>query len=129
MTEQENKAIITLALMAAFADGDNSDVERNELKRIASALSKDTEINVAAIYQDVILNRVSLDTAVAALTTPEAKSLAFELCVCVCDADGAQSEAERAFLANLRVKLALNASASSAASAFAANSADRKSVV
>ncbi len=123
MTEQENKAIITLALMAAFADGDNSDVERDELKRIASALSRDTEINVASIYQDVILNRVSLDSAVAALATPEAKSLAFELCVSVCDADGAQSEAERAFLTNLRMKLALNASASSAASAFAANSA------
>lgn len=123
MTEQENKAIITLALMAAFADGDNSDVERDELKRIASALSKDTEINVAAIYQDVILNRVSLDIAVAALTTPEAKSLAFELCICVCNADGAQSEVERAFLANLRVKLALNPTASNAANAFAANSA------
>jgi len=123
MTEQENKAIITLALMAAFADGDNSDVERSELKRIASALSKDTEINVAAIYQDVILNRVSLDTAVAALTTPASKSLAFELCVCVCDADGAESEAERAFLANLRAKLALSPAASNAANAFAANSA------
>ncbi|MCY7387441.1 MAG: TerB family tellurite resistance protein [Burkholderiales bacterium] len=123
MTEQENKAIITLALMAAFADGDNSDVERNELKRIASALSKDTEINVAAIYQDVILNRVSLDTAVAALTAPAAKSLAFELCVCVCDADGAQSEAERAFLANLRAKLALSPTASNVANVFAANSA------
>lgn len=123
MTEQQNKAIITLALMAAFADGDNSDVERDELKRIASSLSKDTEINVAAIYQDVILNRVSLDTTVAALTTPEAKSLAFELCVCVCDVDGAQSEAERTFLANLRVKLALNSAASNAANTFAANSA------
>ena len=123
MTEQQNKAIITLALMAAFADGDNSDVERDELKRIASSLSKDTEINVAAIYQDVILNRVSLDTTVAALTTPEAKSLAFELCVCVCDVDGAQSEAERTFLANLRVKLALKSAASNAANTFAANSA------
>ena len=36
MTEQENKAIITLALMAAFADGDNSETERAAVKRIAS---------------------------------------------------------------------------------------------
>ncbi|MEO8384694.1 MAG: DUF533 domain-containing protein [Betaproteobacteria bacterium] len=123
MTETENKTIISLALMAAFADGDNSEVERNELKRIASSLSKDADINIAAIYQDVILNRVSLDSAVALLTTPEAKSLAFELCVCVCDADGVQSDAERVFLANLRQKLALTPAAGSAANAFAANSA------
>ena len=123
MTESEKKAIITLALMAAFADGDNSEVERVEIKRIADSLSKDADINVAAIYQDVILHRVSLDSVVAALATPEAKSLAFELCVCVCDADGNQSEAERAYLANLRVKLALSPAASNAANTFASNAA------
>ena len=41
MTESEKKAIITLALMAAFADGDISEVERTELMRIASSRSKD----------------------------------------------------------------------------------------
>ena len=95
MTEQEQKGIITLALMAAFADGGNSDVERAEVKRIADSLSKGGDINVAAIYQDVILNRVSVASAVAALTTPETKSLAFELCVSVCDADGTQPPGTR----------------------------------
>ena len=123
MTEQEHKAIITLALMAAFADGGNSDVERAEVKRIADSLSKNGDINVAAIYQDVILNRVSLAAAVAALTTPEAKSLAFELCVSVCDADGTQGDAERTFLANLRAALQLDPAASVNANIFAANSA------
>ena len=80
MTEPEQKAIITLALMAAFADGGNSEVERAEVKRIADSLSKNADINVATIYQDVILNRVSLVSVVAALTTQETKSLAFELC-------------------------------------------------
>lgn len=123
MTEQENKSILTLALMAAFADGDNSDVERAEVKRVADALSKGSDINVAAIYQDVILNRVSLDSAVAGLTSAEAKRLAFELCVSVCDADGTQGDAERAFLAGLRSKLQLDPAASASANAFAANSA------
>ena len=123
MTEHENKAIITLALMAAFADGGNSDVERAEVKRIADGLSKDGEINVAAIYQDVILNRVTLATVVAALATQAAKSLAFELCVSVCDADGAQGAAERAFLAGLRAALQLDPVASANASTFATNSA------
>lgn len=123
MTEQERKAIITLALMAAFADGGNSEVERAEVKRIADSLSKDGELNVAAIYQDVILNRVTLVATAAALTTPEAKSLAFELCVSVCDADGSQVDTERAFLANLRAALQLDPAASFRANAFAANSA------
>ena len=123
MTEQENKAIITLALMAAFADGDNSEVERAELKRIADALSKDSDINVAAIYQDVILNRVTVDSAVAALTAAETRSLAYELCVSVCDADGTQGNAERVFLANLRAKLVMDPAASLNSTTFAANSA------
>ena len=123
MTQQENKAIITLALMAAFADGGNSDVERADVKRIADSLSKDGDINVAEIYQDVILNRVTLAAAVAALVTPAAKSLAFELCVSVCDADGAQGAAEREFLASLRAALRLDAVASAHANTFATNSA------
>ena len=123
MTQQENKAIITLALMAAFADGGNSDVERADVKRIADSLSKDGDINVAEIYQDVILNRVTLAAAVAALVTPAAKSLAFELCVSVCDADGAQGAAEREFLASLRAALRLDAVASANANTFATNSA------
>ena len=123
MTEQEDRAIITLALMAAFADGDNSEVERSEVKRIAESLSKNSDINSAVIYQDVILNRVSLDTAVAALATPEAKRLAFELCVCICDADGTQVAAERQFLARLRAALQLDPAETSAANRFSANSA------
>ena len=123
MTEQENKAVITLALMAAFADGGNSDIERAEVKRIADGLSRDGSINVAAIYQDVILNRVTLAAAVNALVTPAAKSLAFELCVSVCEADGAQGTAEREFLASLRAALRLDPIASATADTFAANSA------
>ena len=123
MTESEQKAIITLTLMAAFADGDNSELERAEVKRIAESLSKGSQINVAAIYQDVILNRTSIDSAVAALQSPESKSLTFELCVCVCDADGTQGIAEREFLANLRTRLQLNPAASIAANTLAKNSA------
>ena len=123
MTEQDHKAIITLALMAAFADGDNNELERAEVKRIAESLSKDSNINVAAIYQDVILNRVSLAAAAALLSTPEAKNLAFELCVGVSNAHGALSNAERKFLADLRAALKLDPAAAAAADTFAANSA------
>ncbi len=108
MNEQEQKAILTLSLMAAFADGMKDEAERAELKRIADALAGDRSINLAALYQDVLLKRVTMPSAAAALTTPEARQLAFEMAVCVCDADGVQSAAEQAFLADLRGTLALD---------------------
>ena len=109
MTEQEQKAILTLSLMAAFADGNKDEAERAEVKRIADALAGEGGLNLAALYQDVLLRRVSLASTVAALTTPETRQLAFEMAVCVCDADGVQSPAEQAFLAKLRAALALDA--------------------
>ena len=89
---------MTLAIMAAFADDRKDAAERDQVKRIADSLSRDSELNVAAVYQDVLLKRASLETAVAPLTSPEAKRLAYELCVGVCDAESALAEAERAFL-------------------------------
>lgn len=121
MTDQDHKAIITIALMAAFADDHNSDEERAEIKRVADSLSQGSELNVAAIYQEVILNRASLDGAAAALTAPGMKSLAYELAVGVCDADGVQGESERAFLASLRTKLGLGAAAMASARTFTAS--------
>jgi uncharacterized protein (DUF697 family)/tellurite resistance protein len=109
MNDQQQKSILTLCLMAAFADGAKHERERAEVKRIAEALASEASINIATLYQDVLLRRVSLPAAVAALSTPESKQLAFEMAVCVCDADGAQSDAERAFLDELRAVLGLDA--------------------
>jgi uncharacterized protein (DUF697 family)/tellurite resistance protein len=109
MNDQQQKSMLTLCLMAAFADGAKHERERAEVKRIAEALAGEASINIAALYQDVLLRRVSLPAAVAALSTPESKQLAFEMAVCVCDADGVQSDAERAFLSELRAALGLDA--------------------
>ncbi len=108
MTETEQKSLITIALLAAFADGNNNDAERAEVKRIAESLSRDSNIDISGIYQEVLLRRTSVDAAVTGLASAEARNLAFELVVCVCDADGAQGEAERAFLADLRTRLVLD---------------------
>ena len=102
MTDQERQALMTLVIMAAFADDRKDGAERDEVKRIAESLSRDAELNVPALYQDVLLKRVSLETAASALTSPETKRLAYELCVGVCDADGTQGDAERNFLAALQ---------------------------
>ena len=121
MNEQQQKSVITIALLAAFADGHNNETERAEVKRIAESLSQDSGVNISALYQDVLLKRASIDAAVAALVTPEAKLLAYELAVCVCDADGLQGDAERAFLTGLRGKLNLDPAATATANTFTAN--------
>ena len=41
MDIDQQRAVLTLCLMAAFADGTNSDRERAEIKRIAGALGAD----------------------------------------------------------------------------------------
>ena len=111
MTAEENQAIVSLALMAAFVDGDKHDRERDEIKRIAEGLSQADGVHLPSLYQDVLMKRVSLADVGEALTSAESRQLAYEMAVCVCDADGAQSEAERHFLADVRTSLGLDAPA------------------
>jgi uncharacterized protein (DUF697 family) len=63
------------------------------------------------IYKDVLLGRVDLAKAAAALTDSAHKQLAYEMAVCVCDADGVASPAEQQFLRELREVLQLDAGA------------------
>ena len=39
MNDEQQRAILTICLMAAFAEGGNDDRERAEIKRIAQSLS------------------------------------------------------------------------------------------
>lgn len=109
MNEQERKAVLTVCLMAAFADGSKHERERAEVRNIAESLAGEASINISALVQDVLLKRASLSEVAAMLVTPESRQLAFEMAVCVCDADGAQSPAEHEFLETLRSTLGLDA--------------------
>jgi uncharacterized protein (DUF697 family)/tellurite resistance protein len=109
MTDQEQKAVTTLVLMAAFADGKSDATERAHVSKVAESLSQGGELNVAAIYQDVLLERVTLADTAAQLSTHHVKRLAYELCVGACEADGATNEGERAFLTDLQARLGLDA--------------------
>jgi len=109
VNETEQKSILTLSLMAAFADGEKSPQEREQIKRIADTLAQEGASDLPALYQDVLLRRVSLQSAAGALTSEGARQLAFEMAVCVCDADGVQSDGERRFLEELRSALGLGA--------------------
>jgi uncharacterized protein (DUF697 family)/tellurite resistance protein len=106
MNADEQRALLALALMAAFADGRKSDAEREEIKRIASTLgSEASRLNIPGLMQDVLLQRLDVPEVLAALKAPAHRQLAYELAVCVCDADGVQTPAERQFLARVRAEL------------------------
>jgi uncharacterized protein (DUF697 family)/tellurite resistance protein len=109
MTQTETQAIVSLSLMAAFADGDKHDRERAEVKRIAEALAQSDAVHLPTLVQDVLMKRMDLAGAAAALQSADARQLAYEMAVCVCDADGVQSVPEQAFLAELRSTLGLDA--------------------
>lgn len=108
MTQTEQESVLTICLLAAFADGGHSDVERAELKRITESLPHG-EIQPVALYHRVLLGQAKIETAAAALTAAPLRQLAYEMAVCVCEADDALSEAEKSFLAQLRRELRLDA--------------------
>ena len=108
MNETEQRAILGLSLMAAFADGAKNEQERDEIRKIAESLQAQASVPVAALHQDVLLGRSSMESFCAQIESPESRQLAHEMAVCVCDADGVQSASERDFLNSLREALRLD---------------------
>ena len=110
-TTEETRAILTLCLLASFADGEKHERERDEIKRVAQNFSDGDAAHLSTLYQDVLLQRTTLADLVAQLQSAESKQLAYEMAVCVCDADGTLSDAEQRFLAEARTALGLDAGA------------------
>src|SRR5512140_3029817 len=123
MTETEIRAVLTVALMAAYSDGLKDERERAQVKSIAVRLGTGT-IDVAALHDDVLLNPPRLADVVQPLAAASTRQYAYEMAVGVIDADGAQTPAEAAFLAELAGALGLPAATAqahaSAADAIAA---------
>lgn len=112
VTAQDTRAILTLCLLASFADGEKHERERDEIRRVARNFSDGDAAHLSTLYQDVLLQRTTLADVVAQLHSTEARQLAYEMAVCVCDADGTLSDAEQRFLAEARAALGLDAGAS-----------------
>jgi len=113
MNEAEQRAVLTVALMAAFADGMNDEHERAAVERLVGSLGSPS-LNAAAIYQEIQLHKPDLTEVVKPLVTMQSRQLAYEMAVGVAHADGATSAPEAAFLASLARALALPAPAAQA---------------
>lgn len=115
MNLQQQQSVLTIAMLAAFADGAKDDTEREEIRRIAQSLAAEGNMpDLPRLYQDVLLRRTSLESAAAALQDPTHRQLAYEMAVCVCDVDGRQTPTEREFLAHLKQTLRLGSAATAA---------------
>ena len=107
MNELETRSILTIALMAAFADGMKDDTEREAVKRVAESLGSDSGVDLTGLYRDVLLSKPDLATVAGTLQSPGARQLAYEMAVGVCEADGSRGPAESEFLARLAAALGL----------------------
>jgi len=105
MEAQHIRSVMTISLMAAFADEHKDERERDHLREMAESLSAGSGLDLMKLYQDVLLQRVRLEDATEALDTPALRHLAFEMAVGVCDADGVCNDKEKAFLRRLAAAL------------------------
>lgn len=121
MNTAEQRAVLNIMVHAALADGRKSDDERTAVRDAAESLAGEGGAALAGVYQDVLLKRVTVAAAAAALPSIEHRQLAYEMAVCVCDADGVQDAPEQAFLAELRRSLGLEGDATAAAAAAQAD--------
>ncbi|MDP2882662.1 MAG: TerB family tellurite resistance protein [Azonexus sp.] len=111
MTQEHIKAILAIAIHAAFADNNKEDREREEIRRIAESLAEQAAApDLARLYQDVLLKRLPLAAATALLADAGQRQLAYEMALCVCESDGRLIDSERHFLDELKRLLALTAS-------------------
>jgi uncharacterized protein (DUF697 family) len=105
MDTLQTRATLAVALMAAFADGLKDDRERASIRQLVDALGAGSDIDLPALYRDVMLGKPDLATVVAPLATTELRPSAYEMAVGGVHAGGAQAPAEAEFLARLAAAL------------------------
>lgn len=100
----QQDSLLAVCLFAAFCDGDKSDFEREQIGRLAEELGAE---NLAPISRQILMGKLSLETAVAGLDSRETRLLAYEMARAVCEVGGTVNAEELAFLADLRARLNL----------------------
>lgn len=106
MNDAEQRGLLGLCLMAAFADGTKSDVERDRVREIVAGF-ENPDLKAMELYRDVLLKKVSMEDLAGALPTPELRLLAYEMALGVCEAEDRLNDEERRFLDGLQRQLGL----------------------
>ncbi len=106
MTDAEQRSLLGICLMAAFADGTKNDVERDRVREIVEGF-KNPGLNALSLYREVLLKQVTLEQFTAGLGAPEQKVLAYEMALGVCEADKLLNDHEKEFMGRLRDALGL----------------------
>lgn len=107
-------ALLAVCLFAAFADGEKSDSERDEVRRLAEEFGSE---NLSALSRQILMRKLPLESVVADLRAPQDRLLAYEMALGVCEAGGSVTSDEQEFLNNLRRLLDLGEPESRAAEA------------
>jgi len=124
MDIQQTKSILTVALMAAFADGLKDERERESVRKLAEAFGAEASIDLPALYREVLLAQPDLAEVVKPLDTQGLRQYAYEMAVGVVNSDGSQNAAEAAFLARLAAALQLPTAAAESVAQQASAIAD-----
>jgi uncharacterized protein (DUF697 family)/tellurite resistance protein len=108
MTDEEQAAVLTIALMAAGADGSQSAQEKTQLQALAAL---GAPVDLGALGQRLASGQVGLPELAARLPDETLRHRAYEVALLVCNADGPANAPEEAFLGELRTALRLAPSA------------------
>jgi len=92
-------ALLAICLFAAFADGEKSDTERDEVRRLADELGSE---NLSVLSRQILMRKLPLESVVAGLPAPQDRLLAYEMALGVCEAGGSITPDEQEFLNTLR---------------------------
>ncbi|MFO1394430.1 MAG: DUF533 domain-containing protein [Steroidobacteraceae bacterium] len=109
MNDQETRSVMTVVLMAAYADGLKDEREREAVARVAKTVAPGATLDLASLHRDVLLSPPDLAEVASGLGTRELRQFAYEMAVGVCEADGSRGPDEDRFLAGLASALGLAA--------------------
>jgi uncharacterized protein (DUF697 family)/tellurite resistance protein len=108
MNENDKRPIVTIALMAALADGEETPAEQAQLREAMNRLDiKDSD----GLTQAARTGHLDLAQVVQSLSDDAARAYAYELALVVCNAGSPANEKEQAFLNDLRGALGLGSTA------------------
>jgi len=105
MNSEAQAAAVTLAMLAAAADGTQSPAEQAQLKTLAAQAGVS---DLTALAKQISAGQVALPDVARRFGDDGSRREAYEIALLVCNADGPANEKEQTFLAELRTALGLS---------------------